>query len=75
MTLTVHLSLPTACYSEYYLKDPTQDRLPEVNHVVSLFENKAKSKQLLNLDRDQVQKYVDILDTVWHPMKWILQFI
>ena len=29
-----------------------------------LLENEIRSGQLLDLDRDQVQKYVDILDTV-----------
>jgi hypothetical protein len=38
--------------------------------MVSLFENKIGFEQLLNLDRDRVQNYVNILDTVWYSVKW-----
>ena len=48
---------------------------PEVDRVVSLFKNKSGSRQSLNLERDQAQDYADILDTVWHSVKLVLQFI
>jgi hypothetical protein len=42
--------------------------------VVSLFGTKIRSQQLLNLDRDQVQKYADTLDAVWYSVKYLIQF-
>ena len=51
------------------------DQSPEVDHVVSLIKNKIGLKQLPDMERDQAQRYADILDAVQYSIKSMHQSI
>lgn len=57
--LSTKIAIPSVCYEE-----PDTGLTLEADHVVSLLKNTSRAEQLLALERDQVQKYANILDAV-----------